>query len=520
MIRKENIALAESIAVALHPDAEVKPSDMLLGLIDQSYGALPYTDQWRAEVAEVTGEITSHTPILEVSTTRMAEIIRGAFEMVKTYGVPLAGAIADSVAVLYTPNQLHNMSTNELTMNFANIDHPFFNSSIYPTEVRNKSLSFSGVGLDVLKRLEFGYASEDEVKKYLKTDHPDINEIVNSKEYDLSSTLWAMTYPDQLGHLFHKNGEGFDFTRIRSIDIDQLLKMYVLASKMFSNSEPAPFLVKGSLADYREFVELIWNGLTAYLITLKKSMELYRGRKLVIVDNEPVSMVDYMPNEALDAKLKVVGGNVTIYFTNEVIKEAEANGVAMADVVMTALYARANGRNVGLLDLVHDKNAVQALLTEYHGGLHATLEKKSYDYFQSSSLRAIAKFIVEHPAAQEALTRTVGDTDSSVLSIVRQKLADDIDKLYYLFSSEMKNDNSYGEVAVSESGESPYRIKCIDIVLKTTLVPVFLRLLGCDLAAEIVELTFVKVEVEDNLHGKRERLHGALIELLASKLLA
>jgi len=520
MIRKESIALGENIAIGMAEDAVVPSSPLLMGLNEESYGALGYSDNWRAEIVEVTSEVTSHTAVLEAGSDRMAEIIRGGFEMVKTYGVPLASAIADAVSILYTPNQLSRLSSGELRIRFANIDHPFFNSAIFPTEVKNKALGFDSIGLDVIKRLEFKYADSDEIKEYLATNHPEVLQIINSKEGSLEYAFYGLTNLEELGNMFFHSGEAYNFTRIKSIDIDNLLKSYIVISKMYSSEQPVPWLEKGSLADYREFVELLWNGLTAYLITLKSTMNLYRGRKLVVADNVTPSLSDYTPNEELGVVVKVVSGDVTAYFTNECVKEAEANGVALADVILAALYSRlATGESLGLVELLGNKAKVQEVLGNYHSLLHNSLDAKSYEYFVSSSLRAIAKFVNENPAAQEALVRTSGDSDTSVLTQIREALTSDIDKLYYLFANEKRTFDN--EVAITSDGSpDPYRETCVDTVLKTKLVPIFLRLLGCELAADILELTFVTAEVEDNLHGKRERMHGALIEFLASKMLA
>lgn len=521
MIRKESIALAENIAVAIHGEALVPSSDILMGLNDVSYGAITYSANWREELIEVTTNLSPHTAVVEAGATRFAEIIRGGFDMVKTYGVPLASAIADGVSILYTPNQLADMSNGQLKIRFANIDHPFFNSSIYPTEVKNKALGFDSIGLDVLKSLEFKYPDSAELKEYLATSHPEVLEIINSKETSLESAFYSLHSTDELDRMFLKHGDAYNFTRVKSIDIDLLLAMYIVISKMYSADKPCPWLEKGSLQEYREWVEIMWNGLTTYLIALRNTMTTYRARKLVVVDNKSPELVDYVPNERLGVSVKVVSGDVTAYFTNDVVREAETNGVALADVVLASIYSRlSTGTALGLIDLLGSKTGVQEQLSAYHGMLHNSLDEKAYDYFVKSSLQAIAKFVIDNPAAQEALTRTVNDQDSSVLTIIRERLTDDIDKLYYLFANEQKRVSGDAEISVVEAGSpDPYRESCINTVLKTKLVPIFLRLLGCDLAAEILELTYHTSEVEDNLHGMRERMHGALIEFIASKLL-
>ncbi|MNR33543.1 hypothetical protein D3C85_1512230 [compost metagenome] len=46
------------------------------------------------------------------------------------------------------------------------------------------------------------------------------------------------------------------------------------------------------------------------------------------------------------------------------------------------------------------------------------------------------------------------------------------------------------------------------------LVPAFLRAVECNLAADIVEATYVSVETQEDTAAKRQRLHAALIKLI------
>lgn len=518
MISRDSIALAENIAAHLGADQVVPASPLLAGLNEESYGALAYTPEgWREQIADVTGDTTSHSVVMEAGTTRMAEIIRGSFEMVKTYGIPLATAIADGVSLLYTPERLSGLSSRELCIRFANVDDPFFHSSIYPTEVRNTALNFDGIGLEVLERLEFNWVNGETIKEFLATSHPEVLAIIDNKDCSMEYAAEVLTGLGQLKDKFHcTEGGAFDFTRVKSIDINLIMKMYIIASKMYASEKPVDWLMKGSLEDYRAFVELIWNGLTVYLINLKKIAEIYRGRKLTIVDNKSIDMVTITPSEELGVALKVLSADVIVYFTNEVLKEAEGLGVSLADVVIACLLARVSGKNVAPTDMLANKELVQEVLGTYHSSLHNSMEGRSHEYFHESALRAMAKFVTENEAAQQALMKTTGGDGTSVLTLIREGMSNDIEKLFHLFSS---GNNTYsGGAEIRTDGTSPERERCITAVLQTKVVPNFLRLLGCDLAAEILEITYVSQEVEDNLVGQRQRLHAALIEMLAGKL--
>lgn len=519
MINKHSIALGENIAVGIPTGVLVQGSEIIQALNGESYGALPYTEQFREQIIEVTRDTTSHTEMMGVASSALAETVRGAFEMLKTYGVPLATAIGSGLGVIYSAGALRSLATSRVAINFSNIDDPFFDSAIYPTEgqVVNKALSFSNVSLDVLKRLEFDWASETSVREFIASTHPEIGQILDSKEAALDYATHVLGSLEALGGVFERDNETvFDFTRIKSVRINLLLKMYVVLTKMRASSTPAPWLLKGSLEDYRSYVELLWNALTTYLVQLKKVVQNYKARKIVLVPMGRVGMVEFTPPEVKGTVLKVLSGEITVYYTNEVMAMAERAGNSLMECVIAATYANSNPPGApSILSLVEDKALTTEITSRYYSGLHNTMDAKARTVFIESTLESMVKFINERPAAKQALYARAGDDGASVYTLIHGALIDDIDKLYHLYAATCKEDR----YAV-DSDDHERASQLADVVLKTDLVPKFLRLLGCDMAAEIIELTFVRQEVEDNLSGKRERLHGALITLLAKKLLA
>ena len=521
MLSKYSIALAENIAVSLDEDVVVTPGPILAGLNEESYGAIGYSPKWREELVEVTSEITAHSEIMEMSTTRMAEIIRGGFEMVKSYGVPLAGVIAKSAGLIYSPSHLNRISLSELQMKFTNLDNPFFNSGIYPTEVKNKSLGFDSVGMEVLGRLEFSYPEPAEVKEYLATNHPEIQQILSVSETGLGDVFWNLSNLDMLAQTFKKRGGVFDFTTVHSTDIEKLLQMYVIVSKMYSSDAPCPWLVKGTLEDYREFVSLLWNGLTSYMIKLKVLVENYRPRSLVISPEKETTFVPYkLTNDRDEANIKIISGKVNVFYTNDTISLAEKSGVGLRDVVLASLYAGLTGVDIGVIQLLGNGQKTKDLVGEYQKNLHQVMTIHANDFFVVSALNAITGFVAEHPAVAKAMVVQQDDDTISIRTLVIQTMREHIEKLFVLYQNNVKELDPFEEQDIEAGSveESYYQI-CVDTVLQTDLVPTFLRLIGCGLAAEIVGLTFVKAEAESNIRDKRERLHCALIELLANRLL-
>ncbi|MNM18506.1 hypothetical protein D3C81_287990 [compost metagenome] len=520
MISKDSIALAENIAVAIPSGLTVPESALLTGLNSVSHGAFPYNENFRDQIVDVTSNVTDHTEVMGHATTRMAEIIRGAFEMVKTYGVPLGTAIAADLDIIYSPRDLRQIGQNNLEIKFANIDDPFFESSIYPTvaQIKNTQLSFNSIGLEVLERLEFNtWPSVEVLRDFINTKHPEVLGIIEDTDECLGSAFEALTHMGALKGVFATSGNAtVDFTQIKSVRINLLLKMYVLIGAMYLNDQPFS-LEKGSLEDYRSYVGLMYSGITTYLVNLKRVVEQYRARKIVLVANEQPKLIDFTPHGAKHS-IKVIKGNVTVFYTNEAMSIAEQNGVSLADATLAWTFGMAVGRAQGLLDLLQNKAATEELTGEYYGTIHQIMDGKAATIFQTSALSSATKFVNERPQLREALQLTLNDENASTATLLEKHLGAEIEKLYFLFAKAKDVQTSSGGSGVPIGDD--YKTRCIDAIMKTKLIPNFLALLGCELASEILELTFVRSESEDNLRSKRERLHNACIELLASKLLS
>lgn len=515
MISKDSIALAENIAVAIPTGIAVPESTLLTGLNSVSHGAFPYNDGFREQIIDVTSNVTEHTELMNHATTRMADIIRGAFEMVKTYGVPLGNAIAADLDVIYSASELRNIAQNNLTVKFANIDDPFFDSTIYPTEaqIKNTTLSFSGISLDVMKRLEFNsWPSVEVLRDFIGSKHPEVLQIIEDQDECLGNAFESLVILGAMKEQFVNSGDCvFDFTQVKGVRINLLLKMYVLIGAMYLNDQPFS-LEKGSLEDYREFVELLYSGITTYLVRLKKVIEMYRARQVVLATDGTPKMVEFTPHGAKHA-LKVLSAQVTVYYSNSAMKLAEANGVSLADAVLAATYGTVTGRPQGILAMLQNKAVVDELTGEYYGGIHQIMDSKASAIFINSALVSATKFVNERPALREALVRTQNDENSSTATLLEKHLGQEIEKLYALFAQAKDVGNG---VPVNDD----YKTRCVDTIMKTKLIPNFLALVGCEVASEVLELTFVRQESEDNLRDKRERLHGAVIELLAKQLLS
>lgn len=519
MLNKDDLILAQLIASSLPENFEVKASGIIAGLNEVSYAVSPYVPSALVDQAmEVTRNLTPHNDVMELATTEMAKVVRGAFDMVKTYGVPMALAIADGVSCLYSMDSVLRTIRSELDTKYINVDDPMFNLGIYPVQVANKALTFESISFGMLERLKFGYVSDTDLVEWIGSKHPEIVAVLDDKSTGCYSALWSMTTLDGLRQVFKVMDNGqVNFTEIKTIDIPLLMKMFVIASKMFMSDKPAPWMEDGSLEDYREFTGLIWNGISRYLINLKEFTNLYRAREIVITDVTPVRYKEITPHEALGIKVNVVEGKVLVFYTGAIMRAITESGTAISDVVVAYLYSRVKGQSFSLKELANNKLRVNELLNQYVSEVSGVIHNRAQEVFCESAAIAIAKFIDGNQAAKEALYTTIGDRGSMTATVVRQRLGAAINKLYSIYSSRVGNYD--GELSIedgtSQSLVGERKKECINVILSTDIVPVFLNLLGCNMAAAIIAATYVTQDKVFSAVDERKQLHCALIQVMA-----
>jgi hypothetical protein len=116
------------------------------------------------------------------------------------------------------------------------------------------------------------------------------------------------------------------------------------------------------------------------------------------------------------------------------------------------------------------------------------------------------EFIVGNPLVLERVQAS-GQLPGNWL---RARFLGELERGYYTINS--KNANLGGLTIDGEAGCSME-----DAIMGTHIVPVFLREIGCEMAAEIIEDTFVSQAEEDNVADKKERISVAVINLIARK---
>ena len=499
MIRNESVILAEGIA--LNHAEPIKVDPVIAGLMEVSLGGAAYGDNYRQQIVDVTSENETHGQVLEDVSTRLAEIVRESFGQIRDFAAPFSQQLVAALEDKWLPSSFEEMGFRNLHTEFVCVEHPFFNSLVYPTAVRNTALSFSSVNVSsLLERVSFRAPTREELTDWLNTTHPDVTNIMEDPESCPVNAFMTLVNQDTLEEMFVHEGKVIDFTQVKTLRLKSLFQMYVVLSKMQASPDPVKWLATGSLAEYRELVSLLWNSLTAHLLRVKQLCEAYRLRGIAVMELKPVTLRTVEMADSLNKlAYRELNGKILVLYTNNAIERLSTANHTLRDWVVARYYGRltegpSSVTDIGLLE----GNKLGALCSQYYGQIRAAMEKNRELVFDQVFRNVVDGFISTTPVVAEYLKAKHDKVLPSTAVIA--EMSKDF-KWGYRIAAQM-NQFSKIDLAVSNSG----------------VATAFLRAIGCDLAASILAGTERQCE-EDSALDKRKRLHYAVIGQLARKLL-
>jgi hypothetical protein len=269
------------------------------------------------------------------------------------------------------------------------------------------------------------------------------------------------------------------------------------------------WLASGSLADYREFVNLLWNGMTRYLISLKQVAKAYRSRVVAIGEIEPLRMADHPSKDYEGAKF--ISGSVQIFYTAQALETLEQNGISFNEWLVAITYAKFNKTDLNPAATLASPEVVKQWASAYYKSIDQTLGTKAKTLFIQAARARSLKFLLETPKLNDRV-RSLCDGKFMVEEWFTAKIGLEYEKAYYAVSTAL--------AAAGQGGGGPIDVEVghdnvvLQALMAGGLVPAFLRAVNCNLAADIVEATYVSVETQEDTAAKRERLHLALIKLI------
>ncbi|EBV8434056.1 hypothetical protein AVA65_07385 [Salmonella enterica subsp. enterica serovar Minnesota] len=503
MITKNSVILAEPIVLAESKPLVNNSSDIVKGLMELSYGAMPYTGNYRNEIVENTTD-NGHTEVVEDVSTRLAEAIRGTFSQISTFGMGFAKTLAGELGNLEDHARIIDSATAALTVRFVNLDNDFLISTLYPAGPKNVQFNYDAIDLSVLDRLQFNKdMCEELAKSYIDIQHPDIVRVMKDEECATEAAFYNIMSMDALRDIFAHTGSRFNFLEVKSYQLPLLFKMYIILSKMYTNEDPIKSLVGGSLTDYREYVSLLWNGLSAYLAKLKITVNVLRSRGIALHQNKtvrlnPVKRHFELTNSAFD--FTELHGDVTVFYTKPAVDALTSSNYCLRDFVIGRLLCNLQGDSNVPDTALLSGSKLGEVIDKFMSFIRNGLLERRREVVEFMFERAVNQFVMSNETLRTHVAAMDEDGFNAEKIIVRM------------------NDGFKNGYQLAVFIDSHPEMSHLDAVMSSGIVTRFLRAIDCTLAADIIASTTYQSE-HDDVVEKRKRLHAALIKVLVNKLM-
>ena len=503
MITKNSVILAEPIVLGHEKNLWDGSSAIIKGLIELSHGAMPYGDHYRDEIVEITAD-NGHTEILEQVTTSLADAIRATFGQITDYGIGFAKALERELSNWASHDTIVNDATNNLKIEFVNLDNDFLISTLYPTGPKNVQFEYNNIDMSVLSRLQFNNELCRELANtYIDTQHPDITAVMGDVDCHNDEAFYTIMDPEALHSMFVTNGKNIDFTAIKSFRLPLLFKMYVILSKMYASDDPIKSLSGGTLTDYREYVSLLWNGLSTYLAALKQRINVFRGRGIAIHQNQAVELrsgerrFEYTNDVFKYTRLE---GSVTVFYTKPVVDTLSQGHYCLRDWVIGRLLCNLKGKTAIADSALLSGPLLEETLSEFYRVIRDGMNEKERELVEFLFERATVTFVNGNERLRTCATEMEGPGSAG-------------EKIVDRMNADFKNGHNLAVYKKSHPEMSD-----LDVILSSGIVTRFLRAINCHLAADILKSTEHQSGNDDQVE-KRKRLHYAVTKVLANKLL-
>lgn len=506
MITKKSLIISEAMALNTEKVLLAEAGPVIAGLTELSYDAIPYGENYRDEIVESTLQNTEHNEIMEATTTALADLVKNAYGQINRYGIGYLEAMKNGLIDHVWNRDYWEVATGNLNAKFICIDNDFFTSLVYPTEVRNTTLNFSNVDLSEVRKLGISSPSDEELTEWMKSGHPDINKVLENADCTLYQALTGVFDENILKELFHYNDATFNFSQVKTLDLNAIFQMYFVVTKMYGSEDPIKWLNKGSLTEYRNYISLLWNGLTRYLIQLKAYCEILRNRSIVVVENKKpkIELVNIREGVGAQFTYEVLTGDVVVTYSEAAIKVLEANNYSLTDWMMARILTN-NGRGPRDVDNI------------------SLMSSSVAEDVNSSFVGRVKEVMVNNKriicdAAWKSLTISFVNSIPELVELANGKTTKGIAG-ERIVTTMMEQDDIRWGYHIAYLSESHPEMEIGDVIMASGIVTAFLRAIDCRIAADILKGTEENA-YEDKAVDKRKRLHMAIIDVLVNRLKA
>ena len=503
MIPQSTILVVTPIAMEVDQKGTVLSegsSDIIKGLNDTTASLGGFTpDNIATELPDYTKLVPEHTEVMDMVSTKLAEIIRSSLYVISKYVKPILKEADKEIARNLNVQNVVDLSFDYLNVKMVNMEPDFLNSPFCPTELPNTLKETSKVALNEL--LKGNWADDktgEELIELIRVDSAVLytffespNEVLEVYRRIFVNKAWHDFFSSvsiQNGVVDVMHQDSYHIGKFRAIVIANLL-----VNKLCAMEDPMEGVTGVSLVDYRGSLAMTRDILSGSLVRFRNIWLSQAASGIVIVDGD----VNYTEaNWGLLNGTKLLAGNVTVGYNNKVLGLfSEASSYSLSEYVLGYLYAKERGYRVK--DIMTDANVIEDALREYQQDLTTRL----YDNLQKVSKESFITAI-KRMEMHESFEGVVNTMDESVPKGVRiiSKLQEAMNLNDFFGNPMMIEDICKGKSSLLQTG------------IAKELCLVF----GSEIAAEIL-LENAKGEPGPVEH-QRKVLTGAIIKAIIKRI--
>lgn len=420
MIPQSTILVVTPIAMEVDQKGTVLSegsSDIIKGLNDTTASLGGFTpDNIATELPDYTKLVPEHTEVMDMVSTKLAEIIRSSLYVISKYVKPILKEADKEIARNLNVQNVVDLSFDYLNVEMVNMEPDFLSSPFCPTELPNTLKETSKVALNEL--LKGNWADDktgEELIELIRVDSAVLYTFFESPDEVLE--VYRRIFVNKAWHDFFssvsiQNGvvdvmhqDSYHIGKFRAIVIANLL-----VNKLCAMEDPMEGVTGVSLVDYRGSLAMTRDILSGSLVRFRNIWLGQAASGIVIVDGD----VKYTEaNWGLLNGTKLLTGSVTVGYNNKVLNLfREASSYSLSEYVLGYLYAKERGYRIK--DIMTDANVIEAGFNEYQHDLRTRL----YDNLQKVSKESFIA-AVKRMEMHENFEGIVNTMDESVPKGVR-----------------------------------------------------------------------------------------------------
>ncbi|QDB70400.1 hypothetical protein CF8_0231 [Aeromonas phage CF8] len=503
MIQQSTVLVCTPLALELDRDGidiSERVSDIVTGLNDTTANISGFTlDNIAVDLPDYTKNVPEHTDVLDVVSTKLAEIIRGSLYTISKYTKPVLVKADEIIRQRMQAEGAADLAFSYLKTNQIDLEPEFLASAFVPTEYPVSLQGTTKVNVDKLLLGNWPVAeSDDQIFDMIYVDSDllrpffeDRSEIRKVYESVFVHKNWWSIFDSR----FREGGvvdvqldeHYMNFSKYRSLVIANLI-----INRLVADDSPMPGVTGVSLNDYRLSLGMVKDVLAAGLYRFKMIWAEKAAAGIVILDdNVKYKVADWGP---MEGKM-VLEGVMNVGYNRRVLELfAESESGSVMEAGLGYVYAKQRGYKVK--DVITDAEAVNNAVREYYTDLELALR----DNLLTVAKDALATACREVCCGEnwEPILGTIqeeGKGGAKVFAALCHNL--DVDSLFY---GPLVNRVSRGE----------------DSLMNSSLAVELCKIFGSELGAEILQENLT-AEPGPKEH-QRKVLAGAMRHALIKRL--